>query len=438
MGVCPFVDTARIRPQNVSSFAAEKAAGQNGGNVKKIWIPLVIVAVLVGAYVSASAVFEGKARQELAALKAKGFPVTPADLAARYGSGVNPTGRMLNDAAAQIDRKPRLTIADVETSGVRADPAAVSALLKNKSDVIATLLAVADSPPARFGLKYEDGYSARLPEILPKLPAFHALLTIDAHALAEAGRPDSAMRVLRAAVRMADIMGEPWLMSLLASVVGFDSTCTLVVRYAPVASPTSRELIRKELARLDFRELLTRVVASEAVLTEATVLKQGPITGDNGRAGLIPWLKVAPVRNSARYVGLDYVRRNLDALAMPWWQGRKDVESIEKSRSRGGLYSMVAEIAAPNILLFYARMERAAARRGLTLLALDVCDFRSRSGRLPSTLAEIGTDLPADPFTGKPLNYRADASGFTVYSTGMDGADDSGDPAKDLVLRASI
>jgi hypothetical protein len=406
--------------------------------VKKVWIPLIIIAVLVGAYVSASAVFEGKARQELAALKAKGFPVTPADLAARYGSGENATGRLLNDAAAQIDKKLRQSLTEVETLQVRSDPTAVSALLRDKAGVIAALLAVADSPPARFGLKYEDGYSARLPEILPTLPAFHALLNIDARALAQAGRPDSAMRVLRAAVRMADIMGEPCLIHLLASVVGFDSTCALVVRYAPTASPTSRELVRKELARLDFRELLTRVVASEAVLTEAPVLRQGPITGDNGRAGLIPWLKVAPVRNSARYVGLDYVGRNLDALAMPWWQGRKDVESIEKSRSRGGLYSMVAEIAAPNVLLFYARMEGAAARRGLALLALDVCDFRSRSGRLPSTLAEIGTDLPADPFTGKPLNYRADARGFTVYSTGMDGTDDSGDPAKDLVFRASI
>jgi hypothetical protein len=132
------------------------------------------------------------------------------------------------------------------------------------------------------------------------------------------------------------------------------------------------------------------------------------------------------------------VRRNLAALALPWPEGREEVERIHKSCSRGDLYSMVARIAAPNILLFYARMERAAARRGLALLALDVCDFRSRSGRLPSTLAEIGTDLPADPFTGKPLNYRADARGFTVYSTGMDGKDNSGDATEDIMLRTDI
>jgi hypothetical protein len=406
--------------------------------VKAVKVLVVVVAVLVGAYFSASAVFEGKARQELAALKAKGFPMTPADLAARYGSGENATGKMLNAAAAQIDKKLRGRLAEVESTEVLTDPVAVAALLKDKTEVISTLLAVADSPPARFGLKYEDGYAGSLPEILPTIPAFNTLLRIKARMLAREGKPDSAMLALRAAVRMVDIMGEPLLIHLLASVIGFDSTCALVARYAPAASPTSRELVRKELARLDFRELLTRVVASEAVLTEATVLKRGPITDDNGQPGLIPWLKLAPVTNSARYVGLNLVRRNLAALALPWPEGREEVERIHKSCSRGDLYSMVARIAAPNILLFYARMERAAARRGLALLALDVCDYRSRTGRLPSTLAELDTDLPADPFTGKPFVYRTDARGFTIYGVGSDGTDDSGDAAKDLVLRVDI
>jgi len=406
--------------------------------LKKVWVPLIIIAVLVGAYFVSSAVFEGRAKQELAAIKAKGFPTTPADLAGLYGEGENATGRMLNEAASRIDKDLRMRLAEFETLKLRTDPAAVTALLKDKADVIATLVAVADSPPARFGLKYEDGYTSRLPEILPTIPAFHTLLRIDARLLAAAGKPDSAMLALRAAVRMADIMGEPLLIHLLASVVGFDSTCALVARYAPAASPTSRELVRKELARLDFRELLTRVVASEAVLTEVTVLKRGPITDDNGQPGLVPWLKLAPVTNSARYVGLNLVRRNLAALALPWPEGREEVERIHKSCSRGDLYSMVARIAAPNILLFYARMERAAARRGLALLALDVCDFRSRSGRLPSTLAELDTDLPADPFTGKPFVYRTDARGFTIYGVGSDGTDDSGDAAKDLVLRVDI
>lgn len=406
--------------------------------MKAVRVLVVVIVVLAGAYFSASAVFGGKARQELAALKAKGFPVTPADLAARYGSGKNATGEMLNAAAAQIDKKLRGHLSEVESTQVETDPAAVSALLKDKAEVISTLLAVADSPPARFGLRYEDGYAAPLPEILPTIPAFNTLLFIKARMLAREGKSDSAMLALRAAVRMVDIMGEPLLIHLLASVIGFDSTCALVARYAPTASPTSRELVRRELARLDFRELLARVVASEAVLTEATMRKHGPITGENGKAGLIPWLKIAPVTNSARYVGLDYVGRTLDALALPWPEGRAEIERIDKSRTRGGLYSMVAEIAAPNILVFYARMERSAARRGLALAALDVCDYRTRTGRLPSTPAELGTGLPPDPFTGKPLNYRADARGFTVYSTGADGTDDLGDPNKDLVLRADL
>ena len=79
--------------------------------MKKVWIPVVIIAILVGAYFVSSAVFEGQAQKNLAALKAKGFPVTPGDLVEKYGSGVNPTGTMLNEAATQIDKKLRTSLA---------------------------------------------------------------------------------------------------------------------------------------------------------------------------------------------------------------------------------------------------------------------------------------------------------------------------------------
>jgi hypothetical protein len=345
---------------------------------------------------------------------------------------------MLNEAGSRIDKDLRMRLSEFETLKLRTDPVAVTALLKDKADVIATLVAVADSPPARFGLKYEDGYSARLPEILPTLPAFHALLNIDARALAQAGRPDSAMRVLRAAVRMADIMGEPCLIHLLASVVGFDSTCALIGRIAPSASPASRALVMKELWRLDFRALLVRAVASEIVLTEATVARQGPVSGEDGRVSPIPFMKIAPLRNGARAIALGIAGRSLTAAALPWYEGHTETERIEKVCSGSSLYSEVAKIATPNVNLFYTRIERLVARRDMTVLGLGALNFRSVTGRLPATVNEVYDNEPSDPFTGKPYNYRADGRGVTIYSVGSDGTNDSGDAAKDLVLRVSI
>ncbi len=419
-------------------FAPDNLAGPDiGGSVKAVIIVAVVIAVLVGAYLGASAVFAGKVRQELAALKANGLPVTPAELAARYGEGENPTGRVLNAAAANLgnDIKPRLS--EIESLAAMSNLTAADSVVMDKADVVSALMAVADSPPARFGLRYEDGFSASLPGILPALPAFQKLLSIKARALARAGRPDSALQVLRAAIRMVDVMGEPCLIHLLAGLVGFDSTCALIVRYAPAASPAAREAVRKELSRLDLKALLARAVATEAIMTEVTVLKQDPVTDGKSRASFVPWLKMAPLRNSARYVALTVKRRNLDALALPWWEGRGEVERI-KSLSKRGLYSQVAWVASPNVLLFYARTERAAARQGLALLALAASDYRTNSGRLPTRLEEFGAEIPPDPFTGRPLCYRADSNGFTVWSTGADRTDDSGDAEKDIALRAEL
>jgi len=404
--------------------------------VKVVVVVIVVVAVLVGVYFGVSAVFEGKAKQEFAALKARGLPVTPAELATRYGEGENPTGRMLNSVAANIGEDLRRKLTEVESVAATSNTATADSVVRDKAGAIAALMAVADSPPARFGLKYEDGYAARLPEILPMLPAFPKLLRIKARTLTRAGKPDSAMYALRAATRMVDVMGEPSLIHLLAGLVGFDSTCALIVRYAPAASPAAREAVRKELSRLDLKALLARAVATEAILTEVTALKQDALADSSNRASFIPWLKIAPLRNSARYIGLSMTRRNLEALELPWWEGREEVDKLSQSLTRRGLYSRIAEIASPNVALFYARMERAAARRGLALLALAASDYRTKLGRFPAGFDDIGTEIPPDPFTGKPFGYRADSGGFTVWSTGADRTDNSGDAEKDIVLSA--
>jgi hypothetical protein len=284
-------------------------------------------------------------------------------------------------------------------------------------------------------LKYEDGFSARLPEILPTIPTFTTLLRIKARMLAQSGKPDSAMLMLRSAVRMADIMGEPCLIHLLAGVVGFDSTCALIGRIAPSASPASRAMVAKELARLDLRGLLVRAIASEVVMTEATMARQGAPSAD-GRESAILYLRIGPLRNGGRAIALGIAGRSLAAAALPWYKGHFEAESIEKIVSGPSLYAKVAGIATPNINVFYNRIERITARRDMTLLGLAALDFRARTGRLPATLNEVNNSPPSDPFTGKPFTYKPDARGFTIYSVGSDQTDNSGDPAKNIVFTA--
>ena len=43
---------------------------------------------------------------------------------------------------------------------------------------------------------------------------------------------------------------------------------------------------------------------------------------------------------------------------------------------------------------------------------------------VPDYLSEV----PQDPFSGKPLLYRRNAKGYVLYSVGLDGRDDGGQP----------
>ena len=56
--------------------------------------------------------------------------------------------------------------------------------------------------------------------------------------------------------------------------------------------------------------------------------------------------------------------------------------------------------------------------------------FRLDHGRLPKDLSELTSDyldsVPTDPFDVKPLRYRATEKGYVIYSVGEDGKDDGG------------
>jgi hypothetical protein len=56
--------------------------------------------------------------------------------------------------------------------------------------------------------------------------------------------------------------------------------------------------------------------------------------------------------------------------------------------------------------------------------------YKSRMGKYPENLEalvpNILSEVPTDPFTGKPLVYRREGEGFIVYSLGSNEKDDGG------------
>jgi hypothetical protein len=71
---------------------------------------------------------------------------------------------------------------------------------------------------------------------------------------------------------------------------------------------------------------------------------------------------------------------------------------------------------------------KANARLALTALAVE--QYRLSQRKVPQKLVELTPqflrEVPADPYDGAPLRYRALTNGYVIYSVGSDGRDDGG------------
>jgi hypothetical protein len=78
--------------------------------------------------------------------------------------------------------------------------------------------------------------------------------------------------------------------------------------------------------------------------------------------------------------------------------------------------------------------EQHEAKLRLLTCGLALRAYCAENGNPPEKLADLVpeylTEVPRDPYSGKPLVYRRDAKGYVLYSVGSDGRDDGGQPGE--------
>ncbi len=79
------------------------------------------------------------------------------------------------------------------------------------------------------------------------------------------------------------------------------------------------------------------------------------------------------------------------------------------------------------------------ARFDAALAALAAEEFRLQHGRWPTDWSELVPQflpqVPLDPWTGRPMQWRPTSEGMVIYSIGHNGTDDGGHPDRDIVFR---
>ena len=131
-------------------------------------------------------------------------------------------------------------------------------------------------------------------------------------------------------------------------------------------------------------------------------------------------------------------QRILVMASQPWPAKLRDLETLSDATPP------LPQRLTPNRtvgLVWYSRYlpRMLAPSTAATVLALTrtaqgilaVERYRRDNGRPPSSLGEVVPSYikvwPQDPFSGAPLLYRVEGSGFSVYSVGSNGKDDGGE-----------
>jgi hypothetical protein len=126
----------------------------------------------------------------------------------------------------------------------------------------------------------------------------------------------------------------------------------------------------------------------------------------------------------------------IDSDAVPWEQIWANEKRYARYQLRGTVNPLARLIirwqTRPALMRARDKHDLIEARLRLMSLELALRCYRSETGHGPAQLERLVpaylSHVPLDPFSGRPLIYRASGTNWLLYSVGPDGVDDGGKP----------
>jgi hypothetical protein len=404
--------------------------------VKKLLIAVGIVVVLVAAYFVAVTALNRKIQDVRRAVQAAGHPMTMKELATHRAQGTEELSRLLAQADTALDvRKEKGLLARADTG--QLDSAEAKALLGRNGRALELLMSASRFPAGSTEFDVTAGLAAQLPPTLKRTFDFGALLRLQARDLLAAGKPDGAMDVLVSDLHLADLLPkEGELIFSLVRATDMNRTLGMMRDVAPKCGGPALERAADAVAAVTRDKELLRVWETEYVtmdeyLARPTKAALGMANADN----LVNrFLIFFPLTNRIAQSYSQVVhQRCLEIAACPWYEANRQWDSLDRvQQQRSREHSPLAGMMLPNGRLVATRIAKLQAEQGVTLTGLRALQYRLGHGAFPASLADISAQNLIDPFTGKSLNYRPEATGFRLYSSGEDQQDNGGDPKTDI------
>lgn len=407
---------------------------------------------------------EGRAlARTLAELKSQGIPLTAKDLAppcadedngarlwkAYENMSVIP-GRHIFKPGRPSHKAPDMEVRKLISRAWRdytngqpitpSDRASLKEVILKNEKAFALLADIGGKPCFLYRDPSDPVFSSLMPDAIQAL-ATERLLCFSVLFSAEEGDWMGAIDRLEVGLRLAPVMSlEGTMMAFLISLAG---TNILSQPLADICR--GREIADEDLARLmavlepgPWRDRL-----ASAWRGERTAFVEGGaflLEGDLGDLGSL-WEGPRWWQKFAIWLARPLVKRDLrrslpnydflEAQAkVPYYQCRDALRARDEDLKAKPWHAIASRLMIGSAEAAFMKTAKAEAIALASRTGLACRLYKSRTGHYPQTLDELVpellTEVPIDPFTGKPLVYRREGEGFIVYSLGSNEKDDGG------------
>ena len=321
-----------------------------------------------------------------------------------------------------------------------ADPA-VARFLARHIETLSLIQQAVQLPDCYFEHNYiHPDIFLQLPE-LTKPRQVARLLQLHRRFETAAGRLGSAIDDTNAMFRVADHAGRaPTLVNALVS-IAVESMAVKNVEELLPALTSQQQVVR---LKLDDPDRIARVMRRGLVGEEAAGIATFSDLID-GRLDVASLTNTAafngptPASTGGAFVRLALLGNDVDdyretmasfrgLLAKPFYEIQPELRNLDHRilHARGFLTT----ILMPGLTPCLSKSAQLAAELECARLAVLATDYRIAKGELPPTLQSLMpdylTELPLDPFDGKPLRMKRTADELVIYSIGPDLKDDGG------------
>lgn len=391
---------------------------------------------------------------ELQRAKKDGIPLEPADLrtqppipdernAATIYAAFLPHLQKMEAKHRGILSSVRAFLTDKASVAQAADARRALAESKESLDEIA---AATKRPFCDFHYRWEDGFRIRFPEFA-ELKSAAYYLAARARDLGSQGKIAEAFDVLATVDALARHAGMSPV--LIAKLVELSIHGIVMAEFCHLIelSAESPALLAKAQHTLDGFGPLTDLRPAffgEVVLGRITLhqihtfgdLKglsdqasgENPESKTGGGPNLPDWfLKGTEAKFVARW------RQTLEAMPKDPADWEKILQVLDKAdrelEADNSPVNQLNQVLFPVMAQSPMAVGHQEAYRHIAATSIRLLQDWTRTGQFPATLPAYGLDA-IDPFDGKPLRYRKEATGFTIYSIDRDRKDNGGNPQK--------